>query len=122
MTTTVADGLLKNLKEIQKRNGLTDPQFAAVLNVSRQLWQATRSGNRPIGYSILQGTYIAFPKLREDVVEVFIQSDTVLHEDPANPVVTPQNKKCGVLAEFVMRHTYWLKRLYCCVKAKCINK
>jgi len=55
--------LLQKLIEKQKLEGLSDGKFALKLGISRQLWQATRTGKMRIGERLITGVLKAFPEL-----------------------------------------------------------
>jgi hypothetical protein len=66
--------LLERLIERQRKDELTDEEFAAVLGVSRQMWQKTRTEEQRIGEAILRGVTRAYPEL-QPLVLLFLQSD-----------------------------------------------
>lgn len=55
-------------KLIEKQGDLSGHQFAKKLKTSQQLWQATRTGRRPIGLTIIKGFAPLYPDLALDVL------------------------------------------------------
>jgi predicted transcriptional regulator len=66
--------LTESLKAKQRELELSDGAFARRLGVSRPLWVAIRSGQRPVGLSLLRGVVRAFPDLEAEVLS-FLQGD-----------------------------------------------
>lgn len=59
--------MLDKLIKLQNQEGMSNRQFAEKLGISTQLWQATRTGKRPIGLMLIKAIMRAYPKLRFDV-------------------------------------------------------
>jgi hypothetical protein len=59
------DPLVNKLVEIQEEEELSDTQMADVIGCSRQIYQATRTGNIPAGQTVLKGVLKTFPQLKE---------------------------------------------------------
>jgi transcriptional regulator with XRE-family HTH domain len=66
--------LLYKLKAIQLRERLSDREMAQRLNCTRQHYQATRTGDTPLGKKVLAGISAAFPELQQDVI-YFLSND-----------------------------------------------
>lgn len=66
--------LLEVLKSKQRQLELSDAAFARRLNVTRQHWQMTRTGDLQISERILRGVVGAFPELQADVL-LFLRGD-----------------------------------------------
>ena len=60
--------LLERLVTIQKARGLTDSQFAELLDIPRSTWQLTRSGAMNPGLTVIKAVRRAFPELEEAIL------------------------------------------------------
>ncbi len=61
--------LIEKLKEIQRREGLSDEEFAkSKLGISRQQWQFAKAGTREIGEKMLGGIVAKLPELSPEVL------------------------------------------------------
>jgi len=60
--------MLDDLKRVQDEELLTDAEFAGVLGISRQLWQAVRTGKKRIGESIIRGIATGLPELQGELL------------------------------------------------------
>lgn len=61
--------LVEKLKGIQAEKKLTDNQFAKLISVSAVMWRSAKKGRRKLGENTLGGVLLAFPELRQDVLE-----------------------------------------------------
>ncbi|MBV6341463.1 hypothetical protein HWQ67_07680 [Candidatus Magnetobacterium casensis] len=61
--------LVEKLKNLQSDKRLTDNQFAKLINVSSVMWRAAKKGRRKLGENTLGGVLIAFPELKQDILE-----------------------------------------------------
>ena len=55
-------------KLIAKQGEQSDYKFADYLQITRPLWQLTRTGKRPIGLTLLRAVVKVCPELRRDVL------------------------------------------------------
>ena len=69
LRTQQSNSLLEKLQS--KQGNLSDSKFSETLKTSPQLWQATRSGKRKIGSTIIRGFAPMYPDLALDVLELF---------------------------------------------------
>lgn len=67
-------GPIKKLAEIQNKEGLSDGKMAKRLGCSRQLWQMTRSGETPLGMTVLKCILRRFPELVQTTL-IFLSGD-----------------------------------------------
>ncbi len=70
--------LMQRLIEKQVTLGENDALFSRRLGVSRQLWNFTRNGRQPVGWSILRGTLRGFPELTDEVLTFMASNANIL--------------------------------------------
>jgi hypothetical protein len=58
--------LVESLQERQRTLGLTDTDFATMLDMSRPMWSLVRSGKRRLGPDALGAIMRRFPELASD--------------------------------------------------------
>ena len=95
--------VVKKLKGIQVREGLTDAKMAKLLGCSRQTYQATRAGDNPPGNKILKGVSTAFPELQKDVLVFLSNDDKMLSNTAQNPLKQPSGAQGRGLKRFFVR-------------------
>lgn len=69
---TTRHDLIETLRNRQRAIGASDGEFARRLGISRQMWQAIRTGEREPGRPTLQRITTAYPDLLPDVVALFL--------------------------------------------------
>ena len=74
MSSKSIANLTLSLQEIQDRENLKDWQMAERLGCKRQHWQMTRTGDTPLGMTLLKGIAKGFPELHQDII-YFLDSD-----------------------------------------------
>lgn len=67
--------LLSILKERQNHQKLSDGKFAKQLGITRTLWQATKTGDRNIGLTLLKAIAQTYPDMDEDILN-FLKDST----------------------------------------------
>lgn len=101
--------MLGKLIKVQAQEGMSDRQFAGKLGISTQLWQATRTGKRPIGLTLIKAVIRAYPSLRFDVFESLCRE--CYEKRNTIPQKARQSLRERFLAAFVDRWVYLHIRL-----------
>ena len=79
---------------------LTDREMAEKLHCSRQLWQQTRTGNIPIGLTILRGSVKEFPETKDKVIYALAQDNLSLQRTTVRDITdTPKQCYSGILRQ-----------------------
>lgn len=81
------DAIVLVLCQEQARRLLTDEQFAALLGVTRSMWQAVRVGRARPGHRTLRGAAAAFPQFTR-LIEDYLVSRNVRRVTSPATVVT----------------------------------
>jgi len=68
-------------KLLLKQGGQSDYAFAKELGVGRSLWQLTRTGVLPIGYTLLQAVVRNYRDLDEDILNFMRDSTGEDHDN-----------------------------------------
>lgn len=76
--------LLERLIERQAGLRLNDSEFAHLLGVKRSTWQLTRTGMKPVRWSVASGAVAAFPDLADDAT-LFLRHSATRSTDTATP-------------------------------------
>jgi len=72
-TATQLNPLLTKLNA--KQGGQSDYKFADHLQITRPLWQLTRTGKTPIGLTLLKAILRTYPELTPDVLNFLRDED-----------------------------------------------
>lgn len=92
--------IIVRLRDIQRAKGLSDGKMAQQLQISRQLYQMTRSGKIPLGNKILKGISAAFPELQQDVIYFLSNNDNKLSNTAQKPSSQPSEAQGRGLKRF----------------------
>ena len=72
--TNTLEALVKALETIQRKEGMTDVEFARLLAIHPSAWSYITRGERGIGIDILRNIVNSFPEL-EPLAIAYIKSD-----------------------------------------------
>ena len=84
-----SDPIIATLIVRQSRCGLSDLGFAAALGISRQLWQATRTGRKGVGLLVLKAILRTYPDLTDDVI-AYLSNGSKEEAPVREPVQVPR--------------------------------
>lgn len=68
MTTAERTELLSELIARQRREGLSERQFAQRIGVAPATWNEAKTGKRPVGLAIMRGALAAYPDLQAETL------------------------------------------------------
>lgn len=61
--------LVKSLTDIQEHEKLNDIEFAQKIGVGAVMWRSAKKGRRSLGDKTIGGILVAFPGLRQEILE-----------------------------------------------------
>ena len=88
----VSDHEKKQIRNLYPQRGITDTDFARLLNIAQPFWSQIKSGKRRMGASTLSGIVQNFPEFKKDVLE-FLGENNHEHSQAERRPGSPSQKR-----------------------------